>query len=252
MSIRASELAEEREAENIDENGGNGDALSDIFESVATDRTPLTVVDHSLILEPDHLSPAYLETLETKLGVLGLHASEELMHMVVLRMKELQVVAKEVGGCFSAHRMRYYLKRAYLAYVKSWPLYGCHFLQGILNEIEPGTMGNLKIVIAIGHRGIHFLDPTTWALIFQCKLGDIENCNIQPISRVEFRGAPTSARMLYLNVNGLEMNILTSDAYDFRNLLAVCASESLGRGSFPHGTEGGDDILESHFNRVDR
>ena len=109
-----------------------------------------------------------------------------------------------------------------------------------------------QIVIAIGHRGIHFLDPTTWALIFQCKLGDIENCNIQPISRVEFRGAPTSARMLHLNVNGLEINILTSDAYDFRNLLTACASESLGRGSFPHGTEGGDDILESHFNRVNR
>ena len=236
------------EGEEEEEDDDEGDTFTDIFESVATDQSPLTIIDHSKVLDTTSISPSYLEGLEAKLKTLGISPSEDLLFKIVSKMNEFQNFAKDVNVPLTCHRMRYYLKRMYLQYLFAWPLFGCHFFQGIL--LNHSISGDVTVVIAIGTSGLYLLEPNNWSLIFHASLADIERCNIQSADALNRPGVIQTSKLFYLCINGMDLELITSSAYELKRLLVSCAIETLAHGVFPHGSEGGEDINDISFDVI--
>lgn len=241
IHLRADMIKDDDSDDQLEEEDGQ---FSDIFESVATDRTPHTVVDPNTIVNISMLSPSYLEIMEMKLKIFGISPSDDLLHGVVVYMEKFQVWARNLGVPFYSHRMRYYMKRAYLAYVRTWPWFGCHFLEGTLVEQISG-MGNRRVVIAIGINGIHLLEPDTWALIFHTPFHDIERCAIEVPSAADQKVWSSTSKIMNFIINGMDMQLVSNSAFEIKNLIEGFVAEMLGRGIFPHGTEGGDDVSQT-------
>jgi hypothetical protein len=206
-------------------------------------------VDHNAVVHVAMLTPTYLESLEVKLRTIGIHASEDLLHSVVVQMEKLQMWAKELNVPFSSHRIRYYLKRVYLAYLRAWPWYGFHFFEGTLVERVTGH-GDLRVVISVGSGGLFILEPGNWSVIFHAQYHDIERCSIETPSLISQQAWSTSSKMLNISINGMELKIVSSVSKEIKSLLEAFVVEILGRGVFPHGTEGGDDIGHSQSSAV--
>ena len=154
-------------------------------------------------------------------------------------------VAKEAEVVVTSDHFRYFVKRAYLHYASSLPLYGCSFSEGVL-ETE---LGGREVIVAINTTCIRFLDPHEWSTVMYAPLCDIERCEVS-VEAVEDEDSDESSgesdtelTKLLLNVNGMGISLVSPSAEEQLATLRTATLEALGRGVYPHGTEGGNDVL---------
>jgi hypothetical protein len=185
-----------------------------------------------------------LELLEDRLLCLGVSlppdATEEIMNSIA----SFQTMAKHLNTSLSAPRFRYLMKSAYVSYVMAWPLAGGHFFEGYLDRRTGGGEGAEleKILICISGNGLHLLTIEDWLLIFQAPIYDIQSCTIS--SSAAYASISTESKLLSITVNERTLPIVTTSGVDIQTLIEAFSLEMLSRGSFPHGLEGGNDILD--------
>ena len=158
-------------------------------------------------------------------------------------------------------RFRYMMKRGYLQYLMTNPLYGYHISSAIMNRvmsvvIEEGTKSKVlskqrEIIIAMSPQGFHILDMN-WELLFSSPLWDVESIKIiqETITSTTNPTVKKNKELLALVINGMSLQFYSPTIHEQYNILSANIFEALGRGVFPHGTEGGNDIMEHDTSEI--
>lgn len=108
------------------------------------------------------------------------------------------------------------------------------------------------VCLAINGEGVHLVSPDCRESIFVAPLFDITSMNVLPPVRTEqdvFAAedeldAKFTLPLFSMNVNGMEVQLLSKEASQIKKIVEAFCLEALARGSFPHGTEGGNDVYE--------
>lgn len=179
-----------------------------------------------------------MEILEEKLESLGISLPSDTFDEIVATMQDFQNMARHLNCSLTSQRFRYMMKSAYVTYVMAWPLAGGHFFEGFLDR--DGRLE--KILICLSGNGLHFLTIDEWLLLFQSPIYDIQSCTISSSS--SYPNMSTESRLLNITVNEKILPIITTSALEIQTLVEAFSLEMLSRGSFPHGLEGGNDILD--------
>lgn len=179
-----------------------------------------------------------MEVLEEKLRSLGITLPADTTEEIVSTIAEFQTMAKHLNCSLTSQRFRYLLKSAYVTYVMAWPLAGGNFFEGYLDHNSRLE----KILICVSGNGLHLLTIDDWLLIFQSPIYDIQSCTISSAARYPVMS--TESKLLSITVNEQTLPIITTSAVDIQSLVEVFSLEMLSRGAFPHGFEGGNDILD--------
>ena len=108
------------------------------------------------------------------------------------------------------------------------------------------------VCLAINGEGVHLVSPDSWESVFVAPLFDITGMNVLPPVRSEQDvfaeedelDAKFTLPLFSMNVNGMEVQLLSKEASQIKRIVEAFCLEALARGSFPHGTEGGNDVYE--------
>ena len=124
------------------------------------------------------------DDLRAKMRGLGINeASVDLQRVVEWMVRFHQITDQPSGtiGTDSA-QYRYLLKRAYLHYLHTWPLYGYSFSEAVLVD---GEQGQRNVVVGVGPCGLLLLDPDEWTVVLRAELHDIERCELKQHTRID-------------------------------------------------------------------
>ena len=243
-SVTYSDEEDSQEEDEDDEVGAT------TYEVAAKDDPTKTILnqkrDKSHLTRYDDLTDLEVAEVEYILMSLGVEPETIDVANIVDLAGQHHRVAKEADVAVTSDHYRYFVKRAYLHYAASLPLYGCSFSEGILETEQGGR----EIIIAINTTCIRLLDPHEWTTVMFAPLCDLEKCVVLVESRQdEDQDSDSSAdsevglTKLLLNINGMDISITSPSAEEQHAILLTATMESLGRGIYPHGTEGGNDIL---------
>lgn len=189
----------------------------------------------------DDLSPEDFAFMEEKLTQLGIAHSPDIIVDIANEMYSFHEMARHMNVSILSQRFRYMMKTAYLTYVMAWPLAGGHFAEALFDK--DGSKNNLaKVLICISGNGIYLLTADEWALVFHAPIYDIQSCDVSSAS--EYSESSTESLLLRLVVNEMPILLVTPSARDVKSLLEAFNTELLYTGAFPHGLEGGNDILD--------
>ena len=136
-------------------------------------------------------------------------------------------------------RFRYMIKIAYLNYVMAWPLTGGNFSMATCDI----TGSFEKTLVCVSGNGLYLLTVEDWALIFHSHLYDIESYHVMSAAN-EPEASSSEDKLLTIIINELQIKLITTATDDIKNLLDGLCLELLSRGVYPHGSEGGFDILD--------
>jgi len=131
-------------------------------------------------------------------------------------------------------RWNYFIKRSYLTYIRSWPLYGVHLAKANLLSKSNSNDEEAEVLIGLSGRGLYLLDANTWNLVFKCSYHHITSCTLVP------DGIDV---ILSIVVNGLSLELRSFESTNLHRMITDYVVEILGRGGFLYGSEGGDNIL---------
>ena len=133
---------------------------------------------------------------------------------------------------FNTSRWNYFIKRSYLTYIRSWPLYGVHLAKATL--LSNSNNDEIEVLIGLSGRGLYLLNADTWNLLFKCPYYHISNCTIVP-DGIDI--------ILSIVVNGLSLELRSFESTNLHRMITDYIVEILGRGGYLYGSEGGDSIL---------
>ena len=192
----------------------------------------------------DDLTSDDIAYLEEALAALGIAHSPDLIADVLDQMYYFHQMAQQMNVSVTSQRFRYMVKLAYLTYVMAWPLAGGHFAEALFDKDNRGgaTESLMKVLICISGNGFHLLSADDWSLVFHAPVFDIQSCTVSSASA--YAEASTESMVLRMVVNDLPLVLITPSAQDMQHLLDAFNAEMLSKGAFPHGTEGGNDILD--------
>ena len=224
--LKGSKRRSSIESDDIDVSNTTEDETMDIYWSQDT-----ILIDELITNNP--------EILEDRLLSLGISLPSEMMTNLIKLMTDIQFMAKHLNVSLVSQRFRYMLKSAYISYVMTWPLAGGHFFEGYL-DLDNQHLE--RVLICLSGNGLHILTVDDWLLIFHAPIFDIQSCEITPAT--SYKSIPTESQLLRMVVNEKILPIITISAHDIQTLFEAFSLEILARGSFPHGLEGGNDILD--------
>jgi hypothetical protein len=123
---------------------------------------------------------------------------EAVVKQVIDTVAQIHQLAIELSIPTSSPRFRYFLKRAYVEYVHSLPLFASHFSSGrimhavLMESAEqvshsapvplPEVPLGSDVLITLNCCGIQLLDPSDWSVLFQAPLFDVEGVSSAPIA----------------------------------------------------------------------
>jgi len=132
-------------------------------------------------------------------------------------------------------RWNYFIKRSYLTYIRSWPLYGVHLAKAsLLRNSNNDDDEEVEVLIGLSGRGLYLLNANTWSLVFKCPYYHISSCTLVP------DGIDV---ILSIVVNGLPLELRSFESTNLHRMITDYIVEILGRGGYLYGSEGGDNIL---------
>ncbi len=243
------------------------------------DVNTLATLKRSII--PEELTESerkYLLQCCRELGITLDEATE--MPALLSWISQFQQVAINVGVSILSPRFRYMMKRAYLGYLAAFPLYGSHFHDALLlgsytvaaaavgavaNSGSPTVItsssdddhsGTKPVCVAVNGEGLYLIAASAWELMFFAPLFDITAMSVLPPAvqaeennfdndeELSAAQLQSTYPMLSITVNGMELQLLSQAATHIRSSVEAFSLEALARGSYPHGTEGGNDIVE--------
>ena len=126
--------------------------------------------------------------LAAKLRSMGIdeetHGTVDLERIIDWTVKFHQITDQPSGPIGTdSPQYRYLLKRAYLHYLQTWPLYGFHFSEAVLLD---GAHGQRNVLVGVSPNGLMLLDPKEWTVVLRASLHDIEQCELRLRAKDDF------------------------------------------------------------------
>jgi hypothetical protein len=214
-------------------------------------------------MTPATASEENVRFLKARCEDLNIHIQNNVdLNSIISWIGEFQGIAISLGISMLSPRFRYMLKRAYVHYAMALPYYASHTFEGYLlnnytlymennnGDEEPAETERFrKLIVVVNGNGVHLVIPDSGELLFTSVLYGISTVTSLPAvepNPTEGSGDMANIQLVYpmltLNVNGLILQILTKDADNIKELIEAFCLESLAWGSFPHGTDGGNDV----------
>ena len=215
-------------------------------EGSSDNEDDLTVNDqqwHGSAIDINSLSDADIDYLKSKLIFLGISEASitpDFYESIAYFMSQIQSFAMQINVATQNQRFRYMMKVAYLNYVMSWPLAGGSFAMTSCDV----TGQFVKTLLCISANGMFLLTVDEWCLVFHSPLYDIESYKVSSVPD-NFK-ASSEDKMLTLVINEVHIQVISTSIDDVKNALDELCLELLGKGVYPHGLEGGFDILDKN------
>jgi hypothetical protein len=174
-------------------------------------------------------------TIEERLESLGLnHVVQDfnLLSMIKELVPQFLEISKDISS--DSPQIRYLLKRAYLYYLMSWPLFGNRYFEAKLSDNYISK--TQTVLISLSTCGILILDPNGFCVIFECKLDDVDLFNVSHDNK--------NKKILLIKINGYELKLKCESSYELINIVEAFSLEVLGHGSYQLGSEGCSDPFD--------
>ncbi len=92
------------------------------------------------------------------------------MDKILAWMTKFHAIAEECEVGVENPNYRYLMKRAYMHYLSTLPLYGCSLSEAIYSSEE----GPREVIVALNSHHLYLLDSYNWNVVTQALLSDIE------------------------------------------------------------------------------
>ena len=228
-------------------------------ENSSVDEEKTTAIDNdaeymqrrrkSAITSMEDLLPYELAEIEQKIMDLGIDLDADSIDLedIVDWISKFHSIAVDNDLELESARYRYMLKRAYIHYTTALPFYGNNFVDTVYMSKD----GPREVIFAVSPNGVRMIDPHEWSCIMSAPIYDIEDCfyfsERQDVGEDDESTDSTNelhGPRLVMTINGLKIELISPRAGKQLKEIKRCVLEALARGAFPHGTEGGNDILD--------
>jgi hypothetical protein len=190
---------------NEEESDDQSNGEVSLYSSVDYDEHTEPSEDDQLPRQPirsyESLDKDELNEIRDKLRSLGCDQWEDhaVTRHIVETVAKIHQLAIELSIPTSSPRFRYFIKRAYVEYVQSLPLFSSHFAMGrvahaslaeSVTSLEfqhsvpvsmPAVPLGADVLLVMNCNGILFLNPSEWTVVFHAPLFDIEGISSAPI-----------------------------------------------------------------------